>query len=174
MAKLHASQIRPAKRRCHLDGGEKNKAPVYRCPASKPSTCHQQDHPSPSLYNDFTMRRNIQLLATALPLATAWPMVMEEVAKTKSLPKRDTQPTVPPPKFNSGRDNCGFHGPCTTFDEKDQFVDVRPGSGHEWTAPGPSDIRGQCPGLNAAANHGFLPHSGVVNTQQSMYRALQS
>ncbi|KAK0505376.1 Chloroperoxidase [Armillaria luteobubalina] len=28
---------------------------------------------------------------------------------------------------------------------------------HEWKAPGPSDLRGPCPGLNTLANHGFLP-----------------
>lgn len=27
---------------------------------------------------------------------------------------------------------------------------------HEFRMPGPNDIRGPCPGLNAAANHGFL------------------
>lgn len=90
------------------------------------------------------MRRNLQLLATALPLAAAWPMVMEEVAKGRTLQKRVVYPTVPPPKFTTQRDNCGVHGPCTTFDADDQFVDVSQGSGHEFVSPGPSDIRGQC------------------------------
>ncbi|KAH7319976.1 Chloroperoxidase [Stachybotrys elegans] len=30
----------------------------------------------------------------------------------------------------------------------------------EWIAPGPSDSRGPCPGLNTLANHGYLPHDG--------------
>ena len=34
------------------------------------------------------------------------------------------------------------------FNEKAQFVDVGPGSGHEYVAPGPNDLRGPCPGLN--------------------------
>lgn len=47
--------------------------------------------------------------------------------------------------------NCGTRA-CPTFDPKDQLVSV---SGeHVWAAPGPGDIRGPCPGLNAAANHG--------------------
>jgi len=29
-----------------------------------------------------------------------------------------------------------------------------------WTAPGPSDARGPCPGLNTLANHGYLPSNG--------------
>ncbi|KAK0462443.1 Cloroperoxidase [Desarmillaria tabescens] len=31
---------------------------------------------------------------------------------------------------------------------------------HEWKAPGASDLRGPCPGLNTLANHGFLPRDG--------------
>lgn len=48
-----------------------------------------------------------------------------------------------------------------TFDEQKQLIDVGPGSGHEWQAPGPNDVRGVCPGLNAFANHGFLPRNGM-------------
>ncbi|KAB8337131.1 hypothetical protein FH972_021435 [Carpinus fangiana] len=33
-------------------------------------------------------------------------------------------------------------------------------------APGPNDARGPCPGLNAAANHGYLPHNGVATITQ--------
>lgn len=46
---------------------------------------------------------------------------------------------------------------------------------HEFLAPGPNDIRGPCPGLNAAANHNFLAHDGVttfnelVDAQQNLY-----
>ncbi|KAJ7744644.1 Cloroperoxidase, partial [Mycena metata] len=29
-----------------------------------------------------------------------------------------------------------------------------------FVAPGPTDVRSPCPGLNALANHGYLPHSG--------------
>ena len=29
-----------------------------------------------------------------------------------------------------------------------------------WSAPGPNDIRGPCPGLNTLANHGYLPRDG--------------
>lgn len=49
--------------------------------------------------------------------------------------------------------------PFTTFNEN-QRVDVT--GTHKWVAPGPNDIRGPCPGLNALANHGYFPHSGVV------------
>lgn len=49
--------------------------------------------------------------------------------------------------------------PFTTFNEN-QLIDVT--GAHAWAAPGPSDIRGPCPGLNALANHGYFPRSGVV------------
>lgn len=32
----------------------------------------------------------------------------------------------------------------------------------QWIAPLPTDERGPCPGLNAAANHGYLPHDGIA------------
>ncbi|GME35481.1 hypothetical protein GTA08_BOTSDO05233 [Neofusicoccum parvum] len=61
--------------------------------------------------------------------------------------------------------NCG-PVPCTTFDEAEQFVSV---SGeYEFVAPSKTDLRGPCPGLNAAANHGYLPHSGVATIQQTI------
>lgn len=46
---------------------------------------------------------------------------------------------------------------------------------HYYTPPGPNDIRGPCPGLNAAANHNFLAHDGIttfeelVDAQQNVY-----
>jgi hypothetical protein len=49
--------------------------------------------------------------------------------------------------------------PFTTFNTN-QLVDVT--GEHAWVAPGPNDIRGPCPGLNALANHGYFPHNGVV------------
>lgn len=38
--------------------------------------------------------------------------------------------------------------------------------GHPYVAPGPGDIRGPCPGLNTLANHGYLPHNGIVSPDQ--------
>ena len=48
--------------------------------------------------------------------------------------------------------------PFTTFDE-DQLVDVT--GQYAWQAPGPNDLRGPCPGLNALANHGYFPHVSI-------------
>jgi hypothetical protein len=46
---------------------------------------------------------------------------------------------------------------------------------YPFQAPGPNDIRGPCPGLNTAANHGYIDHSGIttfdelVQMQQDLY-----
>jgi hypothetical protein len=53
------------------------------------------------------------------------------------------------------------------FDPVDQFVDVRPGTTHQFIAPTSTDKRGPCQGLNAAANHGFLPRNGIPTILQS-------
>jgi len=57
--------------------------------------------------------------------------------------------------------------PSVGFNAADQFVDVRPGSTHQFITPGSGDKRGPCPGLNAAANHGFLPRNGLPTIAQS-------
>ncbi|KAL5113683.1 putative zinc transporter msc2 [Pleosporales sp. CAS-2024a] len=56
--------------------------------------------------------------------------------------------------------------PVNTFNAAAQYINVTKGSGHEYVAPGPGDLRGPCPGLNAFANHNFLPHNGYATVQQ--------
>ncbi|KAG8944778.1 hypothetical protein FRC04_001516 [Tulasnella sp. 424] len=43
----------------------------------------------------------------------------------------------------------------------------------EYIAPGPSDSRSPCPGLNALANHGILPRDGKRLTYKQMSHAIQ-
>ncbi|KAG7005412.1 sister chromatid cohesion protein pds5 [Physcia stellaris] len=66
--------------------------------------------------------------------------------------------------------NEGNSGPIDSlvFNAAEQFVDVRPGSPHQFIAPKAGDKRGLCPGLNAAANHGFLPRSGITTIAASV------
>ncbi|KAK4544336.1 hypothetical protein LTR36_004227 [Oleoguttula mirabilis] len=55
------------------------------------------------------------------------------------------------------------------------YVPATGDTAHQFVAPGPNDIRGPCPGLNAAANHNFLAHDGIttfdelVDAQQNVY-----
>ncbi|CZS99271.1 related to oxidase [Rhynchosporium agropyri] len=81
-----------------------------------------------------------------------------------NLNARQAVPPVPLP-LSQNEGNCGII-PCTTFNAADQLVDVRPGTLHQFVAPRSSDKRGPCPGLNAAANHGFVPHSGIATVAQ--------
>jgi len=108
------------------------------------------------------MIAKLSAFLAALPLAAAWPQVME-----MSRLQRREEPPPREPLFKSGRPNTG--DPAVGFNADDQFVNVTQGSGHEWAAPLPGQLRGQCPGLNAAANHGFLPRNGIVNMEQSVF-----
>ena len=55
------------------------------------------------------------------------------------------------------------HALFDEFDPEEQLVDVH--GDHEYQDPGPNDIRGPCPGLNAAANHNYLPRSGIATLE---------
>lgn len=46
------------------------------------------------------------------------------------------------------------------FNAEQQYVSNT--GDHASVAPGSTDLRGPCPGLNAIANHGYIPHSGVA------------
>jgi len=62
-------------------------------------------------------------------------------------------------QLSADRTNCGAI-PCLTFNAEEQFVSTS--GSHAFAPPGETDIRGPCPGLNAAANHGYLPRSGIA------------
>lgn len=79
------------------------------------------------------------------------PEFLKQHLKERDALKADKQTQ----KRQSGPGNIPF----TTFNE-DQLIDVT--GEYAWVAPGPNDLRGPCPGLNALANHGYFPHSGVV------------
>ena len=50
------------------------------------------------------------------------------------------------------------------FDANAQYVSTT--GDHAYQAPGPGDIRGPCPGLNAMANHNYLPRNGYATVPQ--------
>ncbi|CAE6424652.1 unnamed protein product [Rhizoctonia solani] len=55
--------------------------------------------------------------------------------------------------------------PLADFDPVKQKIDVT--GEHAFRPPTAGDKRGPCPGLNALANHGYLPHNGVTNLLQA-------
>lgn len=96
--------------------------------------------------------------AQAFPALSAYDENMF-VKRAGKLPK--------PNPVEIGEPNSG-PTPNLTFDPKKQLVDVSPGSGHEWAAPTSKQVRGPCPGLNAAANHGFLPRAGILTLPETV------
>ncbi|KAL3424168.1 oxidase [Phlyctema vagabunda] len=50
------------------------------------------------------------------------------------------------------------------FSASQQYVSNQ--GAHAFVAPGPNDLRGPCPGLNAMANHNYIPHNGVATISQ--------
>lgn len=52
------------------------------------------------------------------------------------------------------------------FDPTLQHVDVS--GAHEFIAPTASDLRGPCPAMNAAANHGYIARNGYTTLQESL------
>ncbi|KAI5361337.1 putative chloroperoxidase [Septoria linicola] len=106
----------------------------------------------------FTLKHGFVLAALSLQ-ATAFPFALEANEKI-GLPTPS-----PLEALSKARGNCG-NIPCLTFDEKDQFVSTT--GEHAYASPLPGQIRGPCPGLNAAANHGYLPRSGVATILQTV------
>ena len=63
------------------------------------------------------------------------------------------------PQFKAERRSPGF-------DASAQLVDVT--GAHAFVPPNftAGDLRGPCPGLNALANHNYLPHNGFASVTQ--------
>ncbi|KAF2501596.1 hypothetical protein BU16DRAFT_569583 [Lophium mytilinum] len=64
-----------------------------------------------------------------------------------------------PPECPFSKQKRQLAGVTPPFDAKSQYVSNT--GAHKFVPPSGSDQRGPCPGLNAMANHGYMPHSGV-------------
>ena len=92
-------------------------------------------------------RKSIMKFASAFSLALlglcdAYPSILARLEETAS--NKAAQPRL---------------NKRVPFDAASQLVSVT--GEHEFVAPGSGDQRGPCPGLNALANHGYLPHNGI-------------
>ena len=81
--------------------------------------------------------------------ALAFPSYSERIP---SLEKRQDKYAGTPVKFPP---RMGFTG-----------TKLIPDAAHPFIAPRPKDLRGPCPGLNALANHGYLPRNGIATVAQ--------
>ena len=97
------------------------------------------------------------------------PKILRQASElvARSSPKTVRRQTIPsdPLGISKAQTNCG-PTPCVTFDPADQLVSVT--SEHAYASPAPDEIRGPCPGLNAAANHGYLPRSGIASLEETV------
>ncbi|KAL6704030.1 hypothetical protein ACN47E_008794 [Coniothyrium glycines] len=110
-----------------------------------------------------------QLLLTGLaPVVSAFPAAMLEAAAADPATLRRAEEyakTLQKKQAGAGAATALFEA-NPSFNAQAQYVNVSRGSGHEYVPPGPNDLRGPCPGLNAFANHNFLPHNGYASVQQ--------
>jgi len=105
------------------------------------------------------VKTQVIAVLTAASSVAAYPHLPEMENALRDLQKRATEPPYRAPNFIIDRPNTGL--PPLGFNAADQYVDVTDSGPHPFRAPRPNDKRGQCPGLNAAANHGFLPRNGI-------------
>ncbi|KAI8941597.1 hypothetical protein NX059_002812 [Plenodomus lindquistii] len=109
-----------------------------------------------------------QFLVAVAPLASAFPAAMMAAsANDPAIRARaaEIEKLLSKRQAGAGAATALFE-PINTFNAERQYIDVSPGSGHEYVPPGPNDLRGPCPGLNAFANHNFLPHNGYASVLQ--------
>jgi len=95
------------------------------------------------------------LLATVGSVAYAFPTaIFEAAANDPTLLTHAEKLSRYVGKRQAGADAAtSVFEPVPIFDAAKQYINVTKGSGHEYVAPGPNDLRGPCPGLNAFANH---------------------
>lgn len=95
------------------------------------------------------------LLASLVPLANAFPAaILEAAANDPAILARAAEISKTLAGRQAGADAASaIFEPVPIFNAEAQYINVTKGSGHEYVAPGPNDLRGPCPGLNAFANH---------------------
>ncbi|KAG9950922.1 Cloroperoxidase, partial [Aureobasidium melanogenum] len=138
--------------------------------------------------------KNIAIASLFVASASAFPWVVDQPGVDSSLLGRKVRRQQPGGYQNGGAATCPFnsdHKGAAPYNSKYPYNGAQnglPGKGvggyqvpapgdtaHQYVAPGKNDIRGPCPGLNAAANHNFLSHDGIttfnelVDAQQNVY-----
>jgi hypothetical protein len=95
------------------------------------------------------------LLPLLVPIANAFPAaVLEAAASDPTILARAAEISKSLAGRQTGAEAASaLFEPVPIFNAQAQYVNVSKGSGHEYVAPGPNDLRGPCPGLNAMANH---------------------
>ena len=93
------------------------------------------------------MKYSIFATAALLGSATAFPAVVKEAVQAE------------PETYAALAKEKRVNGVNPGFNAKAQYISTK--GKYKWVKPGPSDQRGVCPGLNAFANHNYIPHNGM-------------
>jgi hypothetical protein len=104
----------------------------------------------------------LAVLACSLELVTAFPAIAVEAAKRAEAQSNEKRCPFADMHQNEKR----VLGVAPGFNADAQRIDV---SGvHAFVPPdfAAGDLRGPCPGLNALANHNYLPHNGWASLTQ--------
>jgi hypothetical protein len=91
------------------------------------------------------MSKTLQVLLSLAPLVAAFPAsVLEAVKFHPGLQARANEILQ---QRQAGADAAQIlFEPVPIFNAAEQYVNISAGSGHEYVAPGPNDLRGPCPG----------------------------
>ncbi|KAI4854614.1 Cloroperoxidase [Aureobasidium sp. EXF-8845] len=111
------------------------------------------------------MSTTLKLLLGLAPLTAAFPASVLEAVKFHPGLQARANEILQERQAGAAAAQAIFE-PVPIFNAAQQYVNISAGSGHEYVAPGPNDLRGPCPGLNAFANHNFLPHNGYATIEQ--------
>lgn len=120
----------------------------------------------------IVIMKNIAIASLFVASTSAFPWVVNQPGVDSSLLGQKVRRQQPGNFQKGGAATCPFnsdHKGAAPYDSKYPYNGAQngaPGKGiggyqvpapgdtaHEYVAPGPNDIRGPCPGLNAAANH---------------------
>lgn len=95
------------------------------------------------------MKLTTALLGSMASVASAFPAaVLEAAANNADIKARVAELEASLDKRQVKADGAtAIFEAVPNFNAEDQYIDVSEGSGHEWQAPGPNDLRGPCPGL---------------------------
>lgn len=107
----------------------------------------------------------LAVLACSLELVTAFPSIALEAA-AKRTEAQSKEKRCPYADMHQHQNEKRVLGIAPGFNADAQRIDV---SGeHAFVPPNFSagDLRGPCPGLNALANHNYLPHNGWASLTQ--------
>lgn len=114
------------------------------------------------------------LLAVPMTGVVAFPAIMYEAAakaaesqtKEKRCPYADAQVKEERgcPFAETNDKAKRVNGIAPGFNAAAQHIDTT--GAHAFVPPSATDLRGPCPGLNALANHNYLPHDGWASITQ--------